>query len=121
MKNSLCVLSCKGETLPLVRDLRGEGIPSDIYLHDPHYASSYKNILPRVRLEGLVKAIERAEVVVIGVGTAHDETMEGAIKKAYEKVDEIKITGNKQFWPLQEHLDSHQERYKRLQKWGIIQ
>jgi hypothetical protein len=57
---------------------------------------------------------------LIGVGTAHDETMEGAIKKAYEKVDKIKITGNKQFWPLQEHLDSHGDRYKKLQKWGVI-
>lgn len=57
---------------------------------------------------------------LIGVGTAHDETMEGAIKKAYEKVDKIKITGNKQFWPLQEHMDSHMDRYKKLQKWGII-
>jgi phosphoribosylamine-glycine ligase len=57
---------------------------------------------------------------LIGVATAHDETMEAAIKKAYEKVDKIKITGNKQFWPLQEHLDSHMGRYKKLQKWGII-
>ena len=44
--------------------------------------------------------------------------MEGAIKKAYKKVDDIKITGNKQYWPLQEHL-SHLERIKKLQKWGI--
>ena len=57
---------------------------------------------------------------LIGVCTAHDETMEGAIKVAYEKVDGIKITGNKQFWPLQEHLDSHMDRYKNLQKWGAI-
>ncbi len=57
---------------------------------------------------------------LIGVATAHDDTMEGAIKKAYEKVDGIKIVGNKQFWPLQEHLDSHTERYTKLQKWGII-
>jgi phosphoribosylamine-glycine ligase len=57
---------------------------------------------------------------LIGVATAHDETMEGAIKKAYEKVDKIKVTGNKQFWPLSEHLDSHMDRYKKLQKWGVL-
>ena len=57
---------------------------------------------------------------LIGVCTAHDATMEGAIKGAYEKVDGIKITGNKQFWPLGEHMDSHMDRYKKLQKWGAI-
>ena len=57
---------------------------------------------------------------LIGVCTAHDATIEGAIKGAYEKVDGIKITGNKQFWPLREHLDSHMDRYKKLQKWGVI-
>ena len=57
---------------------------------------------------------------LIGVATAHSETMEGAIKKAYEKVDGIKITGNKTFWPLSEHMDSHMGRYKLLQKWGAI-
>ena len=57
---------------------------------------------------------------LVGVCTAHGATMEEAIKGAYEKVDGIKITGNEQFWPLSEHLDSHMERYKKLQKWGII-
>ena len=57
---------------------------------------------------------------LIGVCTAHGATIEGAIKGAYEKVDGIKITGNKQFWPLQEHIDSHMDRYKKLQKWGVI-
>lgn len=57
---------------------------------------------------------------LIGVCTVHDKTMEGAIKAAYEKVDGIKITGNKQFWPLGEHMDSHMDRYNLLQKWGVI-
>ena len=57
---------------------------------------------------------------LIGVCTAHDATIEGAIKGAYKKVDGIKITGNKQFWPYLEHLNSHKERYDRLKKWGVI-
>ena len=57
---------------------------------------------------------------LIGVATAHDKTMEGAIKAAYQKVSGITICGNKQFWPLNEHLEGHTERYQRLQKWGII-
>lgn len=58
---------------------------------------------------------------LIGVGTAHDDTIEGAIKGAFKVVDGVEITGNKQFWPLNEHLEGHTERYQRLQKWGIIQ
>ena len=42
--------------------------------------------------------------------------MEGAIKAAYEKVSGITICGNKQFWPLNEHLEGHSQRYQRLQK-----
>ena len=57
---------------------------------------------------------------LIGVCTAHAATMGGAIKAAYEKVDGIKITGNQQFWPLGEHMDSHMDRYKKLQTWGAI-
>jgi hypothetical protein len=57
---------------------------------------------------------------LIGVGVGHDEDMEAAIGKAFKKVDGIEITGNKQFWPLQEHLDSHLNRYKDLEKWGAI-
>ena len=57
---------------------------------------------------------------LIGVGMTHDATFEGAIKGAHKKVDDIKITGNKQFWPLNEHLEAHTERYQRLQKWGVI-
>ena len=57
---------------------------------------------------------------LIGVCTAHGATMEEAIKGAYGRAEGIKITGNKQFWPLGEHMDSHMDRYKKLQKWGVI-
>jgi len=65
VKNSLCILSCKGETLPVMRDLLREGIPCQIYLHDLHYQNSYKNILPRVGLDDLVAAVKKAEVICI--------------------------------------------------------
>ena len=57
---------------------------------------------------------------LIGVGIGHDGTMEGAIRKAYEKVKKINLTGNKQFWPLSEHLEAHADRYKTLRRWGVI-
>jgi len=57
---------------------------------------------------------------LIGVGVGHDGTMEGAIRKAYEKVKKINLTGNKQFWPLSEHLEGHTDRYKKLRRWGVI-
>jgi len=57
---------------------------------------------------------------LVGVAVAHAETMEEAIHKAYHLVESIKITGNKQFWPHDEHLKAHQDRYKKLQKWGVV-
>ena len=57
---------------------------------------------------------------LIGVGLGHDADMEKAIKKAYDKVDGIAITGNKQHWTFEEHLASHTDRYKKLLKWGAI-
>ncbi len=82
MKNSLCILSCKGETLPVYKDLLREGIPASIYLHDLHYQNSYKNMLPRTGLDDLVAAIKRAEVIVIDTiiknkGTARDLALLG--------------------------------------------
>src|SRR5208337_4926833 len=65
MKNSLCILSRKGETLPVYKDLLQEGIPVSIYLHDLRYANSYKNILARTGLDDLVAAIKKAEVICI--------------------------------------------------------
>ena len=65
MKSSLLLLSVKGETLPVIRELRREGVPAEIYIHSPEYQSSYKNILPRVKLPGLLEAVKRAEVIVI--------------------------------------------------------
>ena len=55
---------------------------------------------------------------LIGVGLGHDEDMEAAIKKAYLKVDKVQVCGNKQFWPLQEHLDSHQRPLPEAQEVG---
>ena len=57
---------------------------------------------------------------LVGVVTAHGDSIEDAVAKAYQKADSLKITGDKQFWPLNEHLEDHTERYKKLQKWGII-
>ena len=89
MKKSLLILSCKGETLPVLRDLRAEGVPSEIYLHDPAYQSSYKNILSRVRLDGLLSAVKRAEVICIDTIIKNKET-----DRDFALLDLFKISHN---------------------------
>jgi hypothetical protein len=89
LKKSLLLLSAKGETLPLVRELRGEGVPTEIYLHDPAYQNSYKNILPRVKLDGLLAAVKKAEVVCIDTIVKNGKT-----DRDFALLDLFKISHN---------------------------
>ena len=56
---------------------------------------------------------------LVGVAACYDEDREEAIKKAYRRVDKVEVTGNKQYWPLNEHLESHLGRLNKARRWGI--
>jgi hypothetical protein len=56
---------------------------------------------------------------LVAVVTCYDKNREMAIRKTYQKVSTLKVAGDKQFWPLQEHLESHLGRLNKLRRWGI--
>jgi hypothetical protein len=74
VKESALFLSVKGETLPVVKELRKEGVPVEIYVHDLAHGRNYANILPRVGLNALPEAVNRNEVLVIDTISRNKKT-----------------------------------------------
>jgi hypothetical protein len=56
---------------------------------------------------------------LVGVMACYDRDREEAIRKVYRKIEKLQITGNLQYWPLQEHLESHLGRLNMLRRWGV--
>ncbi len=62
---SIVFISEHGNSLPIALSLATEGAPFSVYVHEPDYKPCYKNILPRLSLDGLERALKDATHVVI--------------------------------------------------------
>ena len=76
MKKPESILFCsvKGETLPVAKRLLNEGVPTEIYLHDPVARHSYQNIMPRLGPEQLDGAIDRCTHIAIDIIKKNDKS-----------------------------------------------
>ena len=62
---SICFISEHGNSLPIALMLQSEGVTAQVYVHEPDYRSTYKNILPRLSVDALERALRSCSHVVI--------------------------------------------------------
>ena len=58
-------ISEHGNSAPIARMLLGEGVEAQIYVHEKDYRPIYKNIIPRLSLDALERAVKTATHIVI--------------------------------------------------------
>ena len=70
----ICFISNKGETLPVAWELLKEGVPQNYFILDPTCRGAYAGLMPRIKLDGLQKAIEGAQTIVIDIILKNDQS-----------------------------------------------
>lgn len=71
---SILFVSEKGMTLPIARRLLKEGVPTEIYVHEPINRHAYQGILPRLGPDQLPGAIDRCTHIAIDIIKKNDKS-----------------------------------------------
>lgn len=75
MKDGLIFISNNGESLPIAYRCLMEGTPTEIYVHNPKSrAKNYRNIMPRLDVPGLQRALKKWSTVVFDLTHPNEDT-----------------------------------------------
>jgi len=67
-------MSNSGECLPIAYRMQKEGTEVKVYLHNSRYRKNYNNIIPKVGLKDLKRAVKKAELIIFDITRVNEKT-----------------------------------------------